>query len=159
MPVAPKIQSYLNNTGIDYRLIDHRKSHTSEETARQSSVPRFKFAKGVVVHHADGFAMSVLPSDRNVHLNALQDILHYRVRLAREDEIAELFTDCDLGAVPPFGFLYGVTTIVDHELDDLPEVYFEAGDHETVVQVSSGDFDRLMHDTLHADVSCSAHAR
>lgn len=157
MSIAPRIQSFLNDTGIDYQLIDHQKSQSAAETARRSSIPRCQFAKGVVVHHADGFAMSVVPSDRNVHLNALQDLLHYRVRLAREDEIAELFSDCDLGAVPPFGFLYGVTTIVDHELDDIPDVYFEAGDHKTVVQVSPGDFDRLMHDTLHADISCSSH--
>lgn len=157
MSIAPKIQSFLHDAGIDYQLIDHRKSHCSEETARRSMIPRCQLAKGVVVHHADGFAMSVVPSDRNVHLNALQDILHYRLRLAREDEIADLFSDCDAGAVPPFGFLYGINTIVDHELEDIPKVYFEAGDHETVVQVSPRDFETLMHDTLHADVSCSPH--
>jgi len=153
--ISPTLRHYLHDAGVDYDLIQHAHSHSTPETARTAHLSRSNLAKAVVVHHIDGFAMSVVPGDRNVNLSALQDILHYRLRLARESEIESLFPDCEAGAIPPMGFLYGLKTIVDHDLSDVSEVFFEAGDHETVVRVSHPGFEHLMQDTEHAPVSCT----
>ena len=156
MSISARITSYLAESGIDFDVMEHPHSLCSLETARLSNLPAARMAKSVLVRHIDGYALSVVPADRYVNLTALQDILHYRVRLAREDEIKPLFPDCETGAIPPLGFLYGLRTIVDFEVENARPVYFEAGDHVTVVMVSNSDFAHMMRDIEHAEVSCSS---
>lgn len=156
MSITPRIRSYLTESCIEYEVMKHPHSLYSRETARLSNLPAARLAKSVLVKHVDGYALSVVPADRYVNLAALQDILHYRLRLAREDEIKPIFPDCETGAIPPLGFLYGLKTVVDFEFENAPRVFFEAGDHETVVVVSDSEFAHMMHDIEHADVSCAS---
>lgn len=155
MTIAPSLKTYLYNTRVDFSLIDHPRRPTTEAAARAANIPAHRTAKSVVVRHADGYAMAVLPATRHVNLPALQDLLHYRLGLASEDELAELFRDCDVGAVPPVGQVYGLKTVVDFQLDDSEPVWFEAGDHHTMVRVSGRDFCRLTRDMEYGDISCA----
>ena len=98
-----------------------------------------------------GAAGAVLPSDRRVELSDLRSELGRRPRLASEEEIKSLFGDCDVGAVPPAG--YGITTIVDDAIDQQPDVYFEAGDHASLVHMNHDQFSRLMRGARHGQFS------
>ncbi len=71
------------------------------------------------------------------------------LRLASEDEISRLFADCEPGAIPPLGAAYGMRTVMDDSLADPQEIYFEAGDHEMLIQMSRDDFLRLMEEASH----------
>ena len=82
-----------------------------------------------------GYVMAVLPADRRVHLGALREQLGRRMGLATEQELGTMFQDCTLGAVPPVGEAYGIETVVDDELSEGGDVYFEAGDHEELVHL------------------------
>ena len=103
-------------------------------------------AKSVVVHHELGYALAVVPSTHRIELGTLQDVMDKRLGLASEDEVFSLFDDCDIGAIPPIGAAYDVPVIVDESLGDAADIYFEGGDHRTLVHVSGKDFRNLTMD-------------
>lgn len=125
----------------------------SGQTAQAAHIPGRKLAKSVVVHHETGYALAVVPSTHRIELSRLQDLMNKRLGLASEDEIGSLFSDCDIGAVPPVGSAYDVPVILDESLGDAKEVYFEGGDHRTLVHVSGPDFRSLMKDARVASFS------
>jgi Ala-tRNA(Pro) deacylase len=146
MAIAKKLKDYLAQKEISYRLIKHPHTGSSMETAEKAHVPGDALAKGVVVKDEEGFLLVVLPSDYHVELDALRKLLHQRVELSTESEVGALFPDCETGAVPPIGPVYGVSTIWDPNtsLGRRQEVYFEAGDHQHLVRVSGEQFHELM---------------
>ncbi len=102
--------------------------------------------KSVILHHELGYVVAVAPSTHRVELDTLQGLLNQRLGLATENEIAELFDDCEIGAIPPVGAAYGLAVIIDESVAHLADVYFEGGDHATLVRVTGGAFRRLMKD-------------
>lgn len=154
MSLSSRLQCHLMSSGIDFELVKHPAAPTMLAAARRANLPAHGVAKSVVVHHEDGYAMAVLPADRKVNLNALQDLMHYRLGLAREEELYDLFFDCAPGAIPPVGSIYGLKTVVDHELDENEWVWFEGGDHRTMVKTSHDGFVRLMGHVEHASFCC-----
>ena len=142
MALAPSLEHYLTEHGVRYQVMPHRPTHLSLESAHVSHVPADRVAKAVVLGDEQGYVMAVTPADHRLHLGALHHRLGRRLGLATEDDLRRLFGDCDPGAVPPLGPLYG-----------LAEVYFEAGNHRDLVRVSGEDFRRLLPDAIHAAIS------
>ncbi len=155
MAIAISIQQYLNENGVDYDSFEHRPTSSSLESARAGFVPSEKLAKGVVLRNQEGYLLTVLPASQMTDLNKVGGLLHQPVALALEEEIIALFPDCEEGAVPPVGAAYGLHTIVDESLDREEDVYFEAGDHRTLVHLSGSQFLKLMQKSSHAKI-CSA---
>ena len=151
MSIAPQLKQHLDAAHADYDLIEHSPTKTSLENATASSVPAEQIAKAVLLDTEDDYLLAVLPSDRKVELSELRSELGHKPRLASEDELKSLFGDCDVGAVPPVG--YGVTTIVDNALEEQPDVYFEAGDHSSLVHMNGAEFSRVMKDARHGQFS------
>jgi Ala-tRNA(Pro) deacylase len=150
MSIAKRLQDYLDREGIRYELVEHSRTTTSSQTAQAAHVPGRRVAKSVVVHHELGYVLAVVPSTHRVMLGVLQDILDKRLGLASEDEVARIFNDCDLGAVPPVGAAYGVPVVLDESLDDASDLYFEGGDHRTLVHVTGDAFQALTKDARRA---------
>ncbi len=109
-----------------------------------SHIPGSRLAKTVVLHLESGPVLAVVPSSHRVDLSQLQSLLDRRLGLASETEIGELFDDCEVGAAPPVGSAYGVPTVLDRSLSGLDRVWFEGGDHRSLISVTGADFDRLM---------------
>jgi Ala-tRNA(Pro) deacylase len=151
MATACKLEDYMTQHGIRFEVIRHPHSHSSMETAELAHIPGDRLAKSVILEDDTGYVMAVLPSTHHVRLGQLSRELNRTLRLAMEDELPTLFADCDKGAVPPVGVAYGMTTIVDNSLAGQPEIYFEAGDHETLIRVSRDAFTELMEHVGHAD--------
>lgn len=151
MTIAPKLQQYLDEVNADYDLVEHQPTKSSLETASASSVPAEQVAKAVLLDTDDEYLVAVLPSDRRVELSELRSELGRKPRLASEEEIKNLFDDCDVGAIPPTG--YGVTAIVDDAIDQQPDVYFEAGDHASLVHMKHDEFSRVMRGARHGQFS------
>jgi len=120
------------------------------ETAELARVPGDRVAKSVILEDDDGYVMAVLPSTYHVRLGKLSRELNRRLRLATEDELARLFTDCETGAIPPLGLAYGMPTIVDDSLALQSEIYCEGGDHETLLHMNRDAFMALMEHADHA---------
>lgn len=149
MAIASRIRNYMNEHGLRYDVLTHPHSHNSMETAEFAHVPGRCLAKSVVLEDDDGFLMAVLPSTHHVQIGRLSRALNRPLRLATEHELAVLFCDCERGAIPPVGKIYGMRTIIDDSLADEPEIYFESGDHERLIQMSREDFLAMMDDADH----------
>ena len=143
MTIAPTLQKYLADHDVAYDLVSHRPTESSLRTAEASHIPGNRLVKGVVVRDKESYWLAVLPASRQVRLAELRTELGQDVELATEQEIEQVFRDCDRGAVPPVGACYGVDSIVDNSLDQQPEVYFEGGDHITLVHMTRAEFARL----------------
>ncbi len=146
MAIATKLENYLRQREVEYKLVTHPRSEYSMETAEKAHVHGDALAKGVLVKDEDGYVLVVLPSDYHVELESLHKLLGQEVEMVDEANLAEVFNDCELGAIPPVGMAYGVKTLWDptSSLGRLEEVFFEAGDHESLVRVSGVQFHELM---------------
>lgn len=153
MTISKKLKRYLDKEGIRYEDVPHPRTATASETAEAAHVPGDCVAKTVVIHHEAGYTLAVVPSSNRVDLSALQDVLDRRLGLASEAEVSQLFDDCDMGAAPPVGAAYGVMTVIDKALAGQDDIWFEAGDHRTLVHVSGAEFDRLMGDAKREVIS------
>ena len=153
MSFGRKFKEYLLDSRVDFDVIEHRRTESSSETAQAAHIPGDRLAKAVVLQHDDGYVLAVVPSTHRVELGTLERTLGCRLNIATETDIEEIFRDCAPGAVPPTGPAYDLVTLVDKELDKLPEVYFESGDHRTLVHVTGDGFRQLMAEAQHAQFS------
>ncbi len=153
MALAATLQQYLADQKIAYEVITHRPTISSAMTAEASHVSGDCIAKAVVVKAEDRFIMAVLPASHHLKLGDLSSVLSRAVHLATEDEASKLFPDCSFGAVPALGPAYGVDMVVDDSLAEQPEVYFEGGDHTSLVQVSAEEFFWLTQKAAHGHFS------
>ena len=145
MPILGKLKKYLDEQHVAYEVLKHRQAFTAQEVAAAQHVPGMEVAKVVMVHGDDGYLMAVLPAPHRVDLGGLAKACGDRsLRLATEEEFAGLFPQCEPGAMPPFGNLYGVPVWVDESLAKDPEIFFNAGNHSQMVRMSYADFERLV---------------
>lgn len=152
MTMATTLVKFLAQKGIAYDILPHRYTDTSLNSAHTAGVPGNQVAKSVVLEDDQGYLLAVIPATQHVKIRELNKLLHRNMGLATEAELRELFNDCQLGAIPPFGQAYGLSTVVDASLDHCPDVYFEAGDHEELIHLKGDAFRRLMKDTPHASI-------
>ena len=144
MGIAMTLKDYLAQSDFSFEVIPHAKSHNSIQSAKLANVPADCVAKSVILEDDDGYLMAIVPCSHHVKLGALSRELHRKLRLASELELYDLFKDCELGAIPPLGSVYGIQTVVDEALMEKPEVYFEAGDHEELIHVDGQAFRAMM---------------
>ena len=153
MALATTLRQYLADQKIAHEVITHRPTISSSMTAEASHVSGDCVAKAVIVKDDDRFMMAVLPASHHVKLDDLSSVLGRAVHLATKDEASELFPDCSTGAIPSLGAAYGVDMVVDDSLAEQPEVYFEGGDHTSLVQVSAEQFFWLTQKVAHGHFS------
>ncbi len=145
MPILTTLKQYLDTEAVPYEVLTHAPAYTAQEVAAAQHVAGRELAK-VVIARADGaFVMAVLPAPRRLDLQKLGAALGARdVRLATEPEFAALFPQCDPGAMPPFGNLYGLPVVVDASLAADETVVFQAGTHTETVRMRYDDFVSLV---------------
>jgi len=153
MTIAARLMQHLDAAGIRYDPIGHPRTETSMGSARAAFIPPAQLAKAVLIHHELGYLLAVVPGSHRVELGTLQDILGKRLGLASEEEVGRLFDDCAPGALPPVGAAYELPVLLDSALDDAPEVFFEGGDHTTLVHVGQASFQSLMKEARRARFS------
>lgn len=153
MSMAHTLQDFLQHHHARFDLMHHAHSSCSMETAAMAHVPGDRVAKPVMFRDDLGYVMAVLPSTRHVSIAALNKRLGRHLQLAEEWELEELFEDCELGAIPPLGPAYGIRTVMDEELANEREIYFEAGNHEDVIHMQMDTFLDLMADADRARFS------
>ena len=138
------LQSYLDEMGVRYRLSRHPTAYTAQDLAMAEHVAGQKVVKPVVVRADGEFVMCALPACHRVDLDELKAQLDAAdVSLADERKLAELFPGCELGAEPPIGRLYGMTTVMDESLMKDDQVTFQAGTHNDAVTMTLADYRRL----------------
>lgn len=153
MPIAPTLQQYLTAENIEYEEIPHEPTMSSNRTAEACHVSGDRLAKGIVLRHDGGYMLAVMPASHRLRLSELRSRLGEDIEMADETEIKELFRDCAYGAVPAVGKCYGLDVIVDDSIEAQPEVYMEAGDHETLLHLTHAQFASLTADARHGRFS------
>jgi Ala-tRNA(Pro) deacylase len=142
---AAKLKEFLDNEGIKYTAISHVPAYTMQGVAASAHIPPKQLAKTVVVKLDGEMAMAVLPASQKVIMQDLRDMTgSENVKFATEAEFEKHFPDCEIGAMPPFGNLYGMEVFVAESLAGNDEIAFTAGTHAEVIRMSYADFDRLV---------------
>jgi Ala-tRNA(Pro) deacylase len=144
MHMAATVQRSLERAQIQFDIVPHPHSESSLESARVASVPAERLAKPVILDDRKGhYLMAVVPANRHLDMSMVckGDELW---QLSSEADIAGLFKDCELGAVPAVGEPYGMNMRVDPLLTRQQDIYFEAGDHESLVHMSTEQFLKLV---------------
>lgn len=147
MTTLDRLIALLEMREVAYQHDEHPLTYTARETAVADKVPPRCFAKTVVVHFEDGFAMAVLPADRIVDLEELRLAFGSRhLRLATEAELARLFPECELGAMPPLGngALFDLPVWVDGLLMAEESICFNAGTHRDVIRMGVEDWEEIV---------------
>jgi Ala-tRNA(Pro) deacylase len=136
---------YLKDHNVKFKVMDHHPVFSAVELANQEHVDSLKVAKPVLIK-ADGiFYMCVLPACFKIDFDVLKEALHVnKVLLASESEMVVFFSDCQLGAEPPFGNLYGLPTLMDRSLELDRDILFAAGTHDKAIRMKMKDFVRLV---------------
>jgi Ala-tRNA(Pro) deacylase len=143
MPIQ-KLKEFLDRERVKYVTITHSPAFTAHEIAAAAHVPERELAKTVVVHLDGKTAMAVLPADLKIILDDLREAAGVgQARFATEDEFKRLFPDCEIGAMPPFGNLYGLDVYAATALAKDQEIAFNAGSHTELIKMAYDDFARL----------------
>ena len=141
---AQRLLAFLDDNQVKYVVISHARAFTTQEVAAATHIPGKELAKSVIVEIDGEMAMAVLPGSQKVDVELLREAMGAdQVSLARESEFKDRFPECDLGAMPPFGNLYGMPVYVADSLTDDEEIAFNAGSHTELVKMSYRDFERL----------------
>jgi Ala-tRNA(Pro) deacylase len=142
---AKVLIDFLEKEHVHYITIKHEPAFTAQEIAASAHIPGKEMAKTVIVKIGGRMAMLVLPANRKIVLQELRDMIGVDdVQFATEDEFRTLFPDCETGAMPPFGNLYGLDVYVAPSLAEDKEIAFNAGSHTELVRVPYTDFARLV---------------
>ncbi|NIP72136.1 MAG: YbaK/EbsC family protein [Gammaproteobacteria bacterium] len=153
MAIPHSLEQFLHTHRIAYDVVSHPRTESAQRTAAAAHVPGDRLAKSVILEDDNGYVMAVIPSTHRLDLGKLHHQTQRILGLAVEQELTDLFTDCDPGAVPPVGAAYGIDTIVDDALMEQPEVYLEAGDHEELIHVDRAQFETLMNGAARGQIS------
>lgn len=152
MPVK-KLKDFLDRENIKYVSIYHSIAYTAQEIAASVHVKGREMAKTVMVKLDGKMAMAVLPASHQVDFEHLKEASGAQgAMLATEREFKDLFPGCDIGAMPPFGNLYGMDVIVSRALTEDKEIAFNAGSHYELIRLAYKDFERLVNPKI-ADFS------
>lgn len=144
MPVK-KLKEFLDREKVKYMAITHSRAFTSQEIAASAHIRGQDLAKTVMVKLDGKMAMAVLPASLRVNLDLLKEASGAnQVDLAAELEFRELFPECEPGAMPPFGNLYGMPVFVSESLTKDEEIAFNAGSHTELVRLAYKDFEQLV---------------
>jgi Ala-tRNA(Pro) deacylase len=138
-----RVADFLATQQVPYETLLHPPAFTAQKRARFLHVPGRRVAKAVLLHGPSGFVLAVLSALAHVNTDKLSRFLGEDVRLATDDEIAEVFNDCEWGVVPPFGTLYGLPVLLDDEIEPDTMMIFETDSHAEAVRMLCRDFEQL----------------
>lgn len=143
--LAKNIKQYLERQHVHYTTISHKPTYTAQEIAAAAHVPGKNLAKTVMIKLEGKMAMAVLPAAYHVNFRLLKEAIGANeVVLAREDEFKDLFPEYEIGAMPPFGNLYGLDVYVAESLAEDSEIAFNAGTHTDLVKMSYETFAKMV---------------
>ena len=158
MSVPRRIRDYLDSQNTPYEGLSHPQAFTAQEVAHSLHVSGKRLAKTVMLDADGRLVMAVLPASHRLIVSELKAALEVRhLEMLPEGELAKIFPDCDLGAIPPFGNLYGIEVWVDRVVAESGEIVFTAGTHVDAVRMKYSDYAELVkpHESRFSEVWAS----
>jgi Ala-tRNA(Pro) deacylase len=144
MNILPTLQKLLDDEGVEYEILHHLTDYRARATAADTDTPPVEFAKAVFLWIDGGYAVAALPATHFVAPSRMARAIGAdEIRLASEFEMADLCPDCEVGAAPPVGLLYGLRTYASPVLAGDERITFNAGTHQDAVRLGWADFERI----------------
>ena len=144
MSVAMTLKEYLDINEFQYEIIEHLPSTSSMRSAEEAHVPGDQVAKPILLGDDDSYLLAVIPASHRLDIDRLNQHMARGLVIMNQNELDSTFMDCESGAIPPTGELYGIDTIIDPALLSKEDVYFESGDHTQMIHMKGDDFRRLL---------------
>ena len=145
MAARQRLERYLREEGVSFDTVTHPLAYTAQEVAAAQHTPGKQLAKVVLVDADGELVMLVLPASHRADFVKLKPVLKAKkVRLAKEEEFVGTFTDCEVGAMPPFGNLYELPVYVDASLAQVRDMVFKVGSHTTSMRIGFADYEKLV---------------
>ncbi|MDP5292885.1 YbaK/EbsC family protein [Oceanimonas sp. CHS3-5] len=142
---AQRLQQYLDQQGVKYRVISHSPAFTAQEVAEAAHIPGRMMAKVVIMTLDGQMAMVAVPAPKIIHpRNLARSLSVQQATLLHENDFREQFPDCEAGALPPFGNLYEMPVYIDSELARQQEIVFSAGSYRELFSLPMKDYLRLV---------------
>jgi Ala-tRNA(Pro) deacylase len=149
MPLTEKIRNYLVDNNVKYEVLNHERALTAQEVAQSVHITGREVAKCLVVLSDGAMKLVLVPAPQQFSAEKFkQNTNASDVRLAQEDEFRSLFPECELGAMPPFGRVFGLPVYMDEALERYPEIVFNACTHTEAMKMSLRDFETLEKPTV-----------
>lgn len=142
--ISARLKQHLQEAGISYVPVTHAPARSAQYAASVMHVAGKEMAKTVVLRSGSQVLLAVLPASYHVNLSRFAKVIGKDVKLVDEPECYTLFPDCQPGAVPPFGELYGLPVYLDETLAEDPEIIFSAGTLSDAVRMGNADFVHLV---------------
>lgn len=144
MSCRERLEAYLREEEVPFQTQHHPRVFTAQEVAAAEHIPGKMLAKVVMTVSGEKMNMFVLPAPYQVDLKKAREVLGDKeARLAEEKEFENTFSDCEVGAMPPFGNLYGLPVYVDESLTEDETIVLRAGTHTDTISLAYADFERL----------------
>jgi Ala-tRNA(Pro) deacylase len=137
------VPHFLTDQHVSFETLFHPPAYTAQKRAHYLHLPGAQVTKSVLLAGPHGYVLALLPAPRHVDTRAVADALGGAVRLATEEEIANVFPDCEWGVVPPFGTRYGVPTLLDETLAAQAELILEVNAHAEAIRLRREDFEQM----------------
>jgi Ala-tRNA(Pro) deacylase len=144
MKIPKQLIDCLNDNKVGYEILHHPEAVTAQRIAQAEHVKGRHHAKVVMIKSGEQHLMAVLPADHQIDLEKVAKAVGKTVSLDTEQEFKSLFPDCAIGAMPPFGNLYGLPTYVDRSLAAQDYIVFEAGTHSDAIKLSYRDYEKIV---------------
>ena len=144
MAIPTRLIDCLNENKVRYEILHHPEAVTAQRIAQAEHVKGRHHAKVVMIKSGDQHVMMVLPADHQIDLEKAKKAIGKAVYLDKEQEFKSLFPDCAIGAMPPFGNLYGLSTYVEKHLAEQEYIVFEAGTHTDAIKMSYRDYEMIV---------------
>jgi len=144
MEIPKRLIDCLNENKVHYEILHHPEAVSAQRIAQAEHVKGRHHAKIVMIKSGEQHMMMVLPADHQIDLEKVEKAIGKVASLDKEQEFKSIFTDCAIGAMPPFGNLYGLPTYVDKHLAEQDYIVFEAGTHTDAIKMSYRDYEKIM---------------
>jgi Ala-tRNA(Pro) deacylase len=145
MSIPRRIRDYLDSQKAPCEWLPHPQAFTAQEVAHSLHVSGKRLAKTVILNADGRLVMAVLPASHRLIMPEMKAALEVRhLEMLPEGELAKIFPDCDLGAIPPFGNLYGIEVWVDRTVEESGELVFTAGTHVDAGRMKYSDYAELV---------------
>ena len=144
MKIPLQLIDCLNESKVRYEILHHPEAVTAQRIAQAEHVKGRHHAKVVMIKSGEQRLMAVLPADHQIDLEKVGKVIGKTASLDSEKEFKSLFPDCAIGAMPPFGNLYGLPTYVDKSLVAQDYIVFEAGTHSDAIKLSYRDYEKIV---------------
>lgn len=144
MKIPKQLIDCLKQSNVQYEILHHSEAVTAQRIAQAEHVKGRHQAKVVMIKSGDQHFMMVLPADHQIDLEKVEKVIGKAVTLDEENEFKSFFPDSAIGAMPPFGNLYGLPTFVDKHLAEQDYIVFEAGTHTDAIKMSYRDYEKIV---------------